>query len=82
MRALLTVTEVARALHCSEGTVYRLVERKLIDCIRVGVGRGHLRFSEEAVADYEKRRTVKAGAGGAATRHPAPTPKLKHLRLD
>lgn len=70
---MLTVTEVAKRLNCSESLVYALcAEGKLLHH-RIGVGRGTIRVTEEQLAklleECERR--------GART--PA---ELKHIRLN
>jgi excisionase family DNA binding protein len=77
---VLTVKQVAERLGVSPDTVYALCQAKKLRHVRVGLGRGHIRVSEEAFADYL------AGAAVGEERKPQPRPaahqpaRLRHLR--
>ena len=65
----LTVKQVAERLAVAQTTVYLLCSESRIDHIRVGVGRGAIRISEEALDAFIKEATVRVGeaaeVGGA-----------------
>lgn len=46
------VAFAAAALTLSESTVYELVKRKQIGFVRVGLGRGKIRFKDEHIEAY------------------------------
>ena len=70
-----TVAEAARELGVSRNLIYALCQRRKIRHERYGLGRGVIRIAEDALAEYQRSRTVQAAAGAA------PTLKLKHLTL-
>jgi excisionase family DNA binding protein len=49
---MLTVKQTAGRLNVSESTVYALIKNGLLRSHRVGVGRGVIRVSESAIAEY------------------------------
>ena len=44
---MLTVSQVAERLNVSQSIVYSLVDKGLIVCHRIGLGRGAIRMAEE-----------------------------------
>jgi excisionase family DNA binding protein len=54
-----TVREVAEQLGIAPTTVYAMCQRKLIPHVRLGTGRGAIRISEEALAEYLDGATVR-----------------------
>ena len=69
---MLTVSQVAERLNVSQSIVYSLVDKGLIVCHRIGLGRGAIRISEEDLARYLKScRDANSSSG----------PKLKHINL-
>jgi excisionase family DNA binding protein len=74
---LYKIRQVAGRLNISEPTLYRMVSRGEIGHLRVGCGRGAIRFSEEQVQAY----LLRAGRGATPDPPPAPPVRLKHLRL-
>jgi len=74
------VREAAIRLECSVATVYGLVAARKIRFSRVGMGRGKIVISEEAVAEY-----LKAGEAGPDKPEPPPSPrprlKYQHLKI-
>jgi excisionase family DNA binding protein len=46
------VKEVAERLEVSQDTIYSLVAAGKLRCIRVGVGRGTIRVTEEHLAEF------------------------------
>ena len=73
----MTVRQAAARLEVSQATVYSLVAAGKLRCVRVGLGRGAIRITEEHMVEYM------AKAEPVAQQPPAPRsmPKLKHLRL-
>jgi len=57
----LTVKQVAERLAVAHTTVYLLCSEAKIDHIRIGIGRGAIRISEEALHAFIKGATVRAG---------------------
>ena len=53
-----SVKEAARELRVSPSLIYALVARGQIECERYGVGRGTIRISGAALADYRRRSRV------------------------
>ncbi len=53
---LLTVKKAAGRLGVSPRVVYELVEKGLLQCHRVGTGRGVIRFTAEQVKAYLDRQ--------------------------
>lgn len=50
-----TVADVAERLNVARSTVYDLVQDGLLECYRIGTGRGTLRFTDEQITDYLER---------------------------
>lgn len=74
---LLTVREVAQVLRLSQACVYTMVARGQLPHLRVGNGRGSIRFSREDLDRFLNTRRNEPAA-------PAPQPvrrPLKHLNL-
>jgi excisionase family DNA binding protein len=72
-----TVREAAERLDCSAATVYALVAQRHLRASRVGLKRGKIFISEEAVQEYLQAREV-----GPIPASPAPrVARLEHLRL-
>ena len=57
---LLTVREAASVMHVSPMTLYRLIDARALDVVRVGSGRGRLHVTRRAILDLYNRRTVRA----------------------
>lgn len=57
----LTVKQVAERLAVAQTTVYLLCSESKIDHIRIGIGRGAIRISEDALDAYIKAATVRVG---------------------
>lgn len=55
---LLDVPAASRTLGLSDATIYRMVARGELDHIRIGAGRGKLRFTRAALVDYVNRQSV------------------------
>jgi excisionase family DNA binding protein len=81
----MTVKEAAIRIGISGATVYALCAARQLRHSRVGLGRGKIVISEEAVADY-----LRAREQGPAQLEPLPDarpqakhlpPRLRHLRL-
>ncbi|MCA8993268.1 MAG: helix-turn-helix domain-containing protein [Planctomycetaceae bacterium] len=53
----LSVREVARTLHCSQGCIYRLVANGDLRNSRIGIGRGTIRIHERDLEEYLERRS-------------------------
>jgi len=70
---VLTVRQVAERLHVSQGTVYGLIAQGRLRAFRIGTGRGTLRVSEEALADFLQAVETSGGQpadeGRPASRH-------------
>lgn len=74
---LLTVADVANWLNISGSLVYQLVESGKIPVIRIGNGRGAIRFESRDIAVYiESCRLEKTGQAA-----PPVVPRLKHIKL-
>jgi excisionase family DNA binding protein len=73
----MTVREAAERLGVSAQTVYQLCAARKLRHVRIGLGRGTVRISEEAIAEYLRR------AEGAPDAAPAPPRRaaFKHVRL-
>jgi excisionase family DNA binding protein len=54
-----TVPEVAALLRVNKSTIYRDVESGRIDAYRVGKGRGTVRISATALAEYRRRAVTR-----------------------
>lgn len=55
-KPMLTIQEAAQYLAVSPALVYRLVANLEIEHVRVGVGRGLIRFHESHLDEYKRRR--------------------------
>jgi excisionase family DNA binding protein len=60
-----TVGEVATLLRVHKSTVYRDVESGRIDAYRVGKGRGTVRITGTALAEYKRRAVTRPEAVSA-----------------
>lgn len=70
---MLTVHEVAKRLTCSPALVYALCARGRLPHHRLGVGRGTIRITEEALEQFLEETRVE---------RPCSTPmSLKHITL-
>ena len=58
MKRWLNVREVAEQLGVAVTTVYGLCQERKIQHIRVGSGKGAIRISEQALADYLRAAMV------------------------
>lgn len=76
----MTVKMAAERLDVSSATVYALCAHRRIRFSRVGLGRGKITISEEAIAEYLQAREVapQVGAPPVATKRLV---KLNHLRI-
>ena len=52
MKQLMDVKTVAEALGVSPQCVYSLVAQGLLPAVRIGIGRGVIRFEEEAIERF------------------------------
>jgi excisionase family DNA binding protein len=79
--AALTVKQVSERMGVSPGTVYGLCSSRRLRHTRIGRGRGAIRISEEAVAEY--LATAEVAPVGAPPPPAAATRKvrLNHLSL-
>jgi len=71
------VKEASARLHCSTGTIYALCSARRLRCSRVGLGRGKIVISDEAIAEYLASRE-------AGVEVHAPPPRItsfRHLHL-
>ncbi len=68
-----TPADVAKILRVSSSTIYNLVERGLLRCHRIGVGRGAIRVNDEQLREYLKSTEVKQVASSVL--------ELRHIRL-
>lgn len=76
---LLSVRETAGRMGVTTSTVYALCREQLLSHSRIGVGRGTIRISEEAISEYLTSATVAPKADATV---PCPPPvNLKHLRV-
>jgi excisionase family DNA binding protein len=62
----LTMKQVAERFAVAQTTVYLLCSESKIDHIRVGIGRGAIRISEEALDAFIKGATVRVGEAADA----------------
>jgi len=76
---VLTVKQAAERLGVSSQVVYALCASKALRHSRVGLRRGTIRISEEALAQYLKGREV-GTAAPPPTPPPRPSFKFSHLR--
>jgi excisionase family DNA binding protein len=60
MQDLLMVEEVAKILRVSLATVYRLCKSGEVAHLRLGVGKGSIRFEAQAIEDYKRKVTQAA----------------------
>ena len=76
----MTVKEAAERLGVSCQTIYQLCAARRLRHSRVGLGRGKITISEEAVAEYLRGREV-----GPEPPKPPPPPrpriKFRHLQI-
>jgi hypothetical protein len=73
MDQFITVPDLARRWRCSPSIIYALVQARKITCLRIGLGRGCIRFTEAQVREFEEAATIKPDAS---------LPKeLRHIRL-
>ena len=80
-KPLLTIREVAGLLRVSEKTVRNLINRGHLPHYRIGVGRGAIRVSEEALADHlAQSEAATQSAPKTRKNRPAKT-ALKHIKL-
>jgi excisionase family DNA binding protein len=78
-----TVRQVADRLAVAPATIYLLCSQQRIDHIRVGVGRGAIRISAEAVNRFIERATVQPESmAGARLRTTAATGPNVFKELD
>jgi excisionase family DNA binding protein len=70
----LTVKQVAAQLACSEATVYGLCNGHLMGHLRLGIGRGTIRISEEDLAAFMASRQVRPCP-------PVNAAGLKHIKV-
>jgi excisionase family DNA binding protein len=70
MDTLLTVADLARRWKVSKSNIYNLVETRQLGCVRIGTGRGCIRFTEEQVREFLER----AGVPGE------PATPLRHIK--
>jgi excisionase family DNA binding protein len=76
--AMLTVSELAGKLKICPAAVYELCKHKKIPLVRIGYGRGVIRFREEDIDDFLGGATVKPETPSP----PKPPPvRLKHLKV-
>ena len=64
----------AKRLNCSSQLIYALVAEGKLECFRLGLGRGTIRFSEEQLQAFL--------AAAKVTPSPSALPALKHLSLE
>ncbi len=77
--SLLTVNDAAERLSISTSLVYHLVESGKIAVLRVGNGRGTIRFRVEDIDAYIEGCRVDAKSRLTPT--PQLRPRLKHIKL-
>lgn len=75
---LLTVTEAAQFLGCSETNVYALIECGDLPFVLIGRRKGYRLDRMDLEAFIDRRKQSKAVASPTKM----PRPKLKHIRLD
>jgi len=78
---MLTVKEAAERLGVSPSLVYSLIAARKIEHVRVGLGRGVLRLTEEAIVAYQRRNAVEVVEEEAPRPVAVRRPALKHLKL-
>ena len=74
---LLTVNEVAERLGISVSLVYQMVESGKLTVLRIGNGRGTIRFHPEDLESYLNTCRVQA----TQPETPKIRPRLKHIKL-
>jgi len=57
---MMKVQEVAKNLKVSPACVYQLVSEGRLECFRIGVGRGTLRFSDDQISRFLEGCRVEA----------------------
>lgn len=77
---VLTVKEAAKRMSVSAATVYSLCATRQLRHTRIGLGRGKIVITEEAVDEYLKGREV-GPASPEPISPPRPPVKLRHLHL-
>lgn len=75
----MTVAQAAKKLEVCPSTVYGLIAAGRLRYVRVGLRRGVIRISDDAVQEYLARCTFEVKEEKAAP--VSSSPKLKHLRL-
>ncbi len=75
----LTVAELAKRWNCSQSSIYALVAARKLQCVRIGVGRGSIRFSEDHAAAY--LRAAEQGRAGESVPPSPPGTGRKPQRL-
>ena len=73
---LLTVSEVAHKLGCSQSNVYSLVEQGLLPVVCVGRQKGYRIAPADLDAFIDRRRVQHQAA-----EKPTPQPRLRHIKL-
>jgi excisionase family DNA binding protein len=73
----MTVKQAAARLEVSVATTYALVAAGKLKCVRIGLGRGAIRITEEHMADYLTQ------AAPAPTLAPPPAPRrvFRHVKI-
>jgi excisionase family DNA binding protein len=74
-----TAKAAARKLECSVSTIYALVAAGKLRCVRIGLGRGAIRISEEHLEQFLK--AAEPEKTPASTPPAAPMRTFKHLKL-
>jgi excisionase family DNA binding protein len=74
----MTVRQAADRLGVSCQTVYNLCAARLLRHSRIGLGRGKIAISQEAIAEYLKGREV---GPAKAEPPPPPRPRIKFYHL-
>ncbi|MDA7980916.1 MAG: helix-turn-helix domain-containing protein [Pirellulales bacterium] len=77
LQPLLTVTEVARILVCSEANVYALIDRGELPWIQTGLSKGY-RIDPTDLDVFLRSRKKRNGSG---PKRKALRPRLKHIRI-
>ena len=72
----MTVKQAALWLHCSVATIYSLCAKRLLRHTRIGLKRGKILISEDALAEFINGREV-----GVVRPNPVPPP-ISHRRGD
>ena len=70
---MFTVKQAARRLNCSPSLVYDLCAKGRIRHARIGIRRGTIRITEEAIADFLKEAEVEPAISSL--------PPLRHLTV-